>query len=35
MADLDDSLRRVIAIAIWGVTMGAEKAGLSNSSLSL
>jgi hypothetical protein len=35
MADLEESLRRVIAMRIWGVTMGAEKLGLNHSSLSL
>jgi hypothetical protein len=35
MADLEDSLRRVIAMRIWGVTVGAKKLGLKHSSLSL
>jgi hypothetical protein len=35
MADLEDSLRRVIAMRIWGVTEGAKKLGLKHSSLSL
>jgi hypothetical protein len=35
MADLEDSLRRVIAMRIWGVTAGAQKLGLKHSSLSL
>lgn len=35
MADLEDSLRRVIAMRIWGVTAGAKKLGLKHSSLSL
>jgi len=34
MADLEDSLRRVIAMRIWGVTIGAKKLGLKHSSLS-
>lgn len=35
MTDLEDSLRRVIAMRIWGVTAGAKKLGLKHSSLSL
>ena len=35
MADLEFSLRRVIAMRIWGVTAGAKKLGLKHSSLSL
>lgn len=35
MADLEDSLRRVIAMRIWGVTIGASKLGLKHSSLSI
>jgi hypothetical protein len=34
MADLEDTLRRVIAMRIWGVTIGAKKLGLKHSSLS-
>jgi hypothetical protein len=34
MADLEDSIRRVIAIRTWGVTAGAKKLGLKHSSLS-
>lgn len=34
MADLEDTLRRVIAMRIWGVTVGARKLGLKHSSLS-
>jgi len=34
MADLEGSLRRVIAMRIWGVTAGAKKLGLKHSSLS-
>jgi Inner membrane component of T3SS, cytoplasmic domain len=34
MADLDDSIRRVIAMRTWGVTAGAKKLGLKHSSLS-
>jgi hypothetical protein len=35
MADLEDTLRRVIAMRIWGVSKGAEKLGLKHSSLSV
>jgi hypothetical protein len=35
MADLEDRLRRVIAMRIWGVTLGAKRLGLKHSSLSL
>jgi hypothetical protein len=34
MADVEDTLRRVIAMRIWGVFKGAEKLGLKHSSLS-
>jgi hypothetical protein len=34
MADLEDSLRRVIVMRVWGVTAGAKKLGLKHSSLS-
>jgi hypothetical protein len=34
MADLEDTIRRVIAMRIWGVTAGAKKLGLKHSSLS-
>lgn len=34
MADLEDALRRVIAMRTWGVTAGARKLGLKHSSLS-
>lgn len=34
MADLEDSVRRVIAMRVWGVTAGAKKLGLKHSSLS-
>ena len=34
MADVEDTLRRVIAMRIWGVTKGAEKLGVKHSSLS-
>jgi hypothetical protein len=35
MADLEDSLRRVIAMRIWGLTAGAKRLGLKHSSLSI
>jgi hypothetical protein len=35
MSDLEDSLRRVIAMRIWGVSKGATKLGLKHSSLSV
>jgi FHA domain-containing protein len=35
MADLEGTIRRVIAMRIWGVTEGAKKLGLKHSSLSL
>jgi DNA-binding NtrC family response regulator len=35
MADLEDSIRRLIAMRVWGVTAGAKKLGLRHSSLSL
>jgi hypothetical protein len=34
MADLEDSIRRVIVMRTWGVTAGAKKLGLKHSSLS-
>lgn len=34
MADLEDSIRRVVAMRTWGVTAGAQKLGLKHSSLS-
>jgi hypothetical protein len=34
MDDLEDSLRRVIVMRVWGVTAGAKKLGLKHSSLS-
>jgi hypothetical protein len=35
MADLEDTLRRVITMRIWGVTLGAKRLGLKHSSLSI
>jgi hypothetical protein len=34
MADLEDSIRRVIAMRTFGVTAGAKRLGLKHSSLS-
>ncbi|HEX4420821.1 MAG TPA: FHA domain-containing protein [Kofleriaceae bacterium] len=34
MADLEDSIRRVVAIRTWGVTAGAQRLGIKHSSLS-
>jgi FHA domain-containing protein len=34
IADLEDSVRRVIAMRTWGVTVGAKKLGIKHSSLS-
>ena len=34
MADLEDSVRRVVAMRTWGVTAGAKKLGIKHSSLS-
>ena len=34
MAELEDSIRRVVAMRTWGVTAGAKKLGLKHSSLS-
>jgi hypothetical protein len=34
MADLENSIRRVIAMRTWGVTAGARRLGLKHSSLS-
>jgi DNA-binding NtrC family response regulator len=35
MADLEGTIRRVVALRIWGVSGGAKKLGLKHSSLSL
>jgi len=34
MADLEDSIRRIVAMRTWGVTAGAQRLGLKHSSLS-
>lgn len=34
LSDLEDSIRRVVAMRTWGVTAGAKRLGLKHSSLS-